>query len=38
MDEALRPPMHVHWLDGEVLFDCDLSSQRVPVGCAKKST
>jgi diaminohydroxyphosphoribosylaminopyrimidine deaminase/5-amino-6-(5-phosphoribosylamino)uracil reductase len=38
MDKALRPPMHVHWLDGEVLFDCDLSSQRVPVGCAKKST
>lgn len=38
VEQALHPPMHVHWLDGEVLFDCDLSSQRVPVGHAKKST
>jgi riboflavin-specific deaminase-like protein len=38
VEQALRPPMHVHWLDGEVLFDCDLSVQRVAVGCAKKST
>jgi riboflavin biosynthesis pyrimidine reductase len=35
-DEALRVPMHVHQLDGEVLFDCDLSAQRV-AGAAKKS-
>jgi diaminohydroxyphosphoribosylaminopyrimidine deaminase / 5-amino-6-(5-phosphoribosylamino)uracil reductase len=38
IEQALRPPIHVHWLDGEVLFDCDLSAQRVPVGRAKKST
>jgi hypothetical protein len=31
-------PMHVHRLDDEVLFDCDLSAQRVPVGRANKST
>jgi len=30
--------MRVHRLDDEVLFDCDLSAQRVPVGVAKKST
>jgi riboflavin-specific deaminase-like protein len=38
-DEALRSPMRAHLLADEVLFDCDLSAQRVPVGgCAKKST
>lgn len=37
-DEALRVPMHVHPLEGEVLYDCDLSAQRVPVGLANKST
>jgi diaminohydroxyphosphoribosylaminopyrimidine deaminase / 5-amino-6-(5-phosphoribosylamino)uracil reductase len=37
-DQALRPPMHVHRLDGEVLFDCDLSAQRVAVGRASRST
>jgi diaminohydroxyphosphoribosylaminopyrimidine deaminase / 5-amino-6-(5-phosphoribosylamino)uracil reductase len=37
-DEALRAPMRAHLLGDEVLFDCDLSAQRVPVGCAKKST
>jgi len=36
--EALRVPMHVHQLDGEVLFDCDLSAQRIPAGRAKMST
>jgi len=30
-DQALRAPMHVHRLDDEVLFDCDLSAQRVAV-------
>ena len=29
-DQALRAPVHVHRLDDEVLFDCDLSAQRVP--------
>jgi riboflavin-specific deaminase-like protein len=36
--EALRPPMRLHRLDGEVLFDCDLSDRRIAVGRAKKST
>jgi riboflavin-specific deaminase-like protein len=38
VDQALRTPARVHQLDGEVLFDCDLSAQRVPVGRAKTST
>jgi riboflavin biosynthesis pyrimidine reductase len=29
-DKALRVAMHVHKLDDEVLFDCDLSAQLVP--------
>jgi diaminohydroxyphosphoribosylaminopyrimidine deaminase / 5-amino-6-(5-phosphoribosylamino)uracil reductase len=37
-DEAMRIPMHVHRLDDEVLFDCDLSSHRMPVGQANRST
>ena len=37
-DQALRMPIRVHQLDDEVLFDCDLSAQRVPLGLAKKST
>jgi diaminohydroxyphosphoribosylaminopyrimidine deaminase / 5-amino-6-(5-phosphoribosylamino)uracil reductase len=36
--QALRPPISVHVLDGEVLFDCDLSAQRALIGCAKTST
>jgi diaminohydroxyphosphoribosylaminopyrimidine deaminase/5-amino-6-(5-phosphoribosylamino)uracil reductase len=36
-DEALRAPMRVHRLDDDVLFDCDLSAQRVVVGRANKS-
>jgi riboflavin-specific deaminase-like protein len=35
--EALRAPMHIHRLDDEVLFDCDLSAQRRPIGSAKTS-
>jgi riboflavin-specific deaminase-like protein len=38
LDQALRPPTRIHPLDGEMLFDCDLSAQRVPLGAAKKST
>ena len=38
MDEALRVPMHIHQLEDEVLFDCDLSAQRKPIGRAKTST
>jgi diaminohydroxyphosphoribosylaminopyrimidine deaminase/5-amino-6-(5-phosphoribosylamino)uracil reductase len=37
-DQALRVPMFVHQIDDEVLYDCDLSAQRVPVGIAKTST
>src|SRR5262245_39916844 len=37
-DQALRVPIHVHRLDDEVLFDCDLSAQRVLVGRASRST
>ena len=37
-DQALRMPIRAHQLDDEVLFDCDLSGQRLPVGVAKKST
>jgi riboflavin biosynthesis pyrimidine reductase len=36
--DALSMSMHVHPLDGEVLYDCDLSAQRLPVGRAKRST
>jgi riboflavin-specific deaminase-like protein len=36
-DQALRAPMQVHRLDDEVLFDCDLSAQRVSVGRANQS-
>ncbi len=37
-DQALRAPIRAHQLDDEVLFDCDLSAQRVPIGLAKIST
>jgi diaminohydroxyphosphoribosylaminopyrimidine deaminase/5-amino-6-(5-phosphoribosylamino)uracil reductase len=37
-EQALRPRTHTHVLGDEVLFDCDLSAQRLPVGLAKKST
>jgi riboflavin-specific deaminase-like protein len=37
-DQALRMPVRAHQLNDEVLFDCDLSAQRVPVGRAKIST
>ena len=37
-DQALRSPMRAHLIGDEVLLDCDLSAQRVAIGCAKKST
>jgi len=37
-DQAPRLPMRTHRIDDEVLFDCDLSGQRVLIGAAKKST
>lgn len=38
VDEAPLMPVRIHQMDDEVLFDCDLSGQRLPVGRAKKST
>jgi len=37
VDEAVLMPTSVHRLDDDVLFDCDLSAQRVSIGRAKKS-
>jgi hypothetical protein len=34
----LRVPMHIHQIEDEILYDCDLSAQRVPIGAAKTST
>jgi riboflavin-specific deaminase-like protein len=38
VDEAVRAPMRAHVLGSDLLLDCDLSAQRVPIGLAKKST
>lgn len=38
VDEAIRAPIRAHVLDDEVLLDCDLSAQRLPIGRAKIST
>jgi len=38
VDEAIRAPMRAHILEEDVLFDCDLSAQRLPIGRAKMST
>jgi diaminohydroxyphosphoribosylaminopyrimidine deaminase/5-amino-6-(5-phosphoribosylamino)uracil reductase len=37
-EEALRPHTSTHVLGDEVLFDCDLTAHRRPIGAAKKST
>ncbi|MET0676165.1 MAG: RibD family protein [Bradyrhizobium sp.] len=37
-DEAHRMPSRVHKIEDDVLFDCDLSSQRMVLGIARKST
>jgi diaminohydroxyphosphoribosylaminopyrimidine deaminase / 5-amino-6-(5-phosphoribosylamino)uracil reductase len=37
-DQAQRMPVHVHKIGDDVLFDCDLSAQRIALGTAKKST
>lgn len=37
-DQAQRMPIRVHNVEDDVLFDCDLSAQRVALGVAKKST
>jgi diaminohydroxyphosphoribosylaminopyrimidine deaminase / 5-amino-6-(5-phosphoribosylamino)uracil reductase len=38
VDDALHPPTRIHRFGDEILFDCDLTAQRVPVGLAKMST
>jgi diaminohydroxyphosphoribosylaminopyrimidine deaminase / 5-amino-6-(5-phosphoribosylamino)uracil reductase len=38
VDHALRPPTRAYPLGEDVLFDCDLSAARLPIGRAKKST
>ncbi|MBV8848591.1 MAG: RibD family protein [Methylobacteriaceae bacterium] len=37
-DQAMRVSTRTFQLDEEILFDCDLTAQREPVGRAKKST
>jgi len=37
-DQAPRMPVRVHKIEDDVLFDCDLSAQRVALCVAKKST
>jgi hypothetical protein len=34
----VRAPMRAHSLGSDVLLDCDLSAQRLPIGRAKMST
>lgn len=36
-DQAPRMPVRVHKMEDDVLFDCDLTAQRVGLGDAKKS-
>jgi len=37
-DEAMRLSVRSVQLDGDLLLDCDLSAQRIPIGRANKST
>jgi diaminohydroxyphosphoribosylaminopyrimidine deaminase/5-amino-6-(5-phosphoribosylamino)uracil reductase len=37
-DQAPRMPVRIHKMEGDVLFDCDLTAQRVELRNAKKST
>jgi diaminohydroxyphosphoribosylaminopyrimidine deaminase / 5-amino-6-(5-phosphoribosylamino)uracil reductase len=37
-DEARRMQVRVHKIEDDVLFDCDLSDQRIAIGVARKST
>jgi diaminohydroxyphosphoribosylaminopyrimidine deaminase / 5-amino-6-(5-phosphoribosylamino)uracil reductase len=38
LDQAMRAPIRAYNLGDDVLLDCDLSAQRVPIGRAKIST
>jgi riboflavin-specific deaminase-like protein len=37
-DQVPRMPVRIHKMEDDVLFDCDLSAQRVALGSASKST
>jgi hypothetical protein len=37
VEHALRAPIRAHVLGEELLVDCDLSDQRLPVGVANRS-
>ena len=38
VDDALRAPIRAHVLGQDLLVDCDLSAQRVPIAVANRST
>jgi diaminohydroxyphosphoribosylaminopyrimidine deaminase / 5-amino-6-(5-phosphoribosylamino)uracil reductase len=38
LDQAVRAPIRTHVLGDDVLLDCDLGAQRLPIGRAKMST
>ena len=38
VEEAVRAPIRAHVLGDEILLDCDLGAQRLPIGRAKMST
>jgi diaminohydroxyphosphoribosylaminopyrimidine deaminase/5-amino-6-(5-phosphoribosylamino)uracil reductase len=38
VEQAVRAPMRAHVLGSDVLLDCDLSAQRIPIGVARIST
>jgi riboflavin-specific deaminase-like protein len=38
VEQALRAPIRAHALGEELLIDCDLSAQRLPIGAANRST
>jgi len=37
IEQAVRAPIRAHILETDILLDCDLSTQRVPLGRAKRS-
>jgi riboflavin-specific deaminase-like protein len=38
VEQAVRAPMRAHVLGDDILLDCDLRAQRLPIGWAKMST
>jgi riboflavin biosynthesis pyrimidine reductase len=37
VEQAVRAPMRAHRIGSDVLLDCDLSGQRMPIGRANRS-